>query len=667
MLHDSDKKRAISPISNEELARIREEAMDFANVGIYRYRMDGTVVFIDAGVLRLLDMEDEISDPSELFGRNISELIQYVEHPRSLRQQAMEHGSLKNVEYHYRTLKGEDRWVYHSVLLVNDAVTGEQELLVLARDITDLKKSTLALAASEKRWKTLIEASQQGIMVCAGSPARIMLLNPALLGMLGQPEPAWLGREIHDLIGMFHPEDREAALARFSGLPETDPGSVRAELRLQNPGDRTIWVELGSSVIEFDGQPAVQTCVTDVTTRIEALRQRQEIEAKMHDAQRLESLGVLAGGVAHDFNNLLAAIMGNAEFLRDGVTGSPDLEVHVTEISHAAERAADLCRQLLAYSGRRKLTKQPLDLNALVEDTTRLIDVTVSRRVRLVRELTPGLPCISGDASQVRQVVMNLVTNAAEALGCEPGGITIRTGTSNISKGDLSRYIMGENLAAGPYVHVEVQDDGCGMEEDVCKRIFDPFFTTKFTGRGLGLAAVRGIVRSHGGAFDVQSLPGHGTRIRAIFPVSDEQTISRKDTPIIADWRGSGTVLLADDETAPRNITARLLTAIGFECVCAQNGEEAVRRFREDPDRFGLAVLDVVMPVCDGPGCLRELRRLRPDLPVLFISGYDDDSLKAELSEASTGFLQKPFRMKDLREQLRRLSAGEEPDRGSLS
>ncbi|PKN45376.1 MAG: hypothetical protein CVU59_09245 [Deltaproteobacteria bacterium HGW-Deltaproteobacteria-17] len=647
------------PLTKEELARVREEAMDFANVGIYRYRLDGTLVYIDAGVLRLLDIEDQVSDPAEMFGRNISELMQYVEEPRSLRSLTLEHGFVRNLEYHYRTLKGEDRWVYHNAYLVEDKRTGEKEFQVLARDITELKRSLLAREASERRWRALIEGSLQGFVVFAGSPSRIVLVNKALMRMLGKTESDLVGLEIQDLIAWFHPEDREAALARFSGLPDPAPGSVPPELRLSLDGDRTIWVELRYSVVEYDGLEALQMCVTDVTTRVEAQRQRQEIDANMHDAQRLESLGVLAGGVAHDFNNLLAAILGNVEFLRDGVTGSTDLEFHVEEITHATERAAELCRQLLAYSGRRPLARQPLDLNDLIEDTTRLIDVTVSRRAQMVRELTPELPFISGDASQVRQVLMNLITNAAEALGSEPGCITIRTGASDLGRGELGRCLMGDGLPPGRYVHVEVQDDGCGMEDDVCKRIFDPFFTTKFTGRGLGLAAVRGIVRSHGGAFDVESRPGQGTRIRVLFPVCDQRPSARRSSPVMEDWRGSGTVLLADDEAAPRNIMVRLLKAIGFECVCASNGEEAVQYFREDPDSFRLAVLDVVMPVCDGPKCLHQLRRLRPGLPALFISGYDDESLKVELADPSTAFLQKPFPMRALREQLRHLLAGD--------
>ncbi|MBU1239886.1 PAS domain S-box protein, partial [Myxococcota bacterium] len=666
--NDSGGKKDIFPLKVEALAQLRAEAMDFANVGIYRYRMDGTLVYIDDGVLRLLDIGDQVRDASEMFGRNIADLMQYVEEPRSLRSLTLEHGFVRDLEYHYRTLTGKDRWVYHSAFLVQNGQTGEEEFLVLARDITELKKKTLALAASEKRWKTLIESSHQGFVVCAGDPLRMILLNPALLQLLEQPKESLLDRNPQVLVQRFHPEDREAALARLSGQRERDPVPGRAELRVQVPGHEPKWVELRSSMIEYDGYPAVQTTVTDVTARVEALRERLEFEEQLHDAQRLESLGVLAGGVAHDFNNLLTTIIGNTELLRDGVTGSEQMELHVAEIFHAAEQAADLCRQLLDYSGRRKLSKQALDLNTLINDLPRLFDITVSRRVKLVRELTPGLPYMSGDFSQMRQVVMNLVTNASEALGSSSGLITVRTGEATLGKALLSRHIMGEHLLPGHYVFVEVEDDGCGMSEEVRKRIFEPFFSTKFTGRGLGLAAVRGIVRGHGGAFHVKSGPGIGTRIRVIFPVSPVQMISpKKSAGTSGAWRGSGTILLADDESAPRKITEKLLNAIGFECVCAEDGEEAIRLFQQDPDGFAMAVIDVMMPLCDGPACLRQLRRIRPDLPVLFISGFDDEALGTELSEPATAFLQKPFLLDGLREHLRRLSDQGSPPTDPLS
>jgi nitrogen-specific signal transduction histidine kinase/CheY-like chemotaxis protein len=402
-----------------------------------------------------------------------------------------------------------------------------------------------------------------------------------------------------------------------------------------------------------------------VTVRLEAERQRHELETRMQEAQRLESLGVLAGGVAHDFNNLLAAIMGNTEFLRERAAGDPELACHVDEIATATERAADLCRQLLAYSGRRTLARQPLDLTRLVEDSSRLLGITVPRKVELVLDLAPGLPAVAGDASQLRQVVVNLAVNAAEALGAvnAPGApgdgagvVRVRTGVVTLDRAGVRRLVHGDQPSPGTYVFLEVEDDGCGMSEEVRGRIFEPFYSTKFTGRGLGLAAVRGIVRGHGGAFELESAPGCGTRIRVLFPaLSVAVGPEEAPAPECDDWRGEGAVLLADDEPAPRGITARLLAAIGFDPVLAAGGPEAVRRFEEDPGRFRLAVLDVVMPGLDGPGVCRRLRELAPGLPVLFISGYDEDGLQGELAIPATAFLQKPFKLHDLRGRLRRL------------
>jgi PAS domain S-box-containing protein len=657
MSHKAVETHEITPLTTQELSRIREEAMDFASVGIYRYRMDGTIVFIDAGALRLLDALDQVSVPSEMFGRNISDLLQYVEGQRSLRSLTLEHGSVRNLEYHFRTLKGEDRWVYHNAYLVRNAETDEPELQVLARDITDLKRTTLALAASERRLRTLIENSRQGLVVSSEEPPTVLLVNPAMLGMLGAEEAALLDRDVSVLVNRFHPEDREAAKACLTVPTRTAPDREGVELRLEGRDGRTIWVELLSSRIEFDGTPAIQTTVTDVTARLEADRQRQEIETRMHDAQRLESLGVLAGGIAHDFNNLLSAIMGNAELMRQQAQSDPDLATHVKEIAHAADRAADLCRQLLAYSGRKTLSKQPVDLNLLVEDAARLLDVTVSKRIQLVRELASGLPAIFADGSQVRQVLLNLITNASEALGDSPGRIVLRTGSKDLDRADLGGYALGDRLAPGRYIHFEVEDNGCGMADGIRSRIFEPFFTTKFTGRGLGLAAVRGIVQGHGGALKVETSVDHGTRIRVVFPASSMPVQGKAERqPPTQCWCGSGTILLADDEVAPRTVTARFVNRIGFDCVQAENGEEALRMFLEAPGRFNLVILDVVMPVMDGPCCFRALRQVRPDLPVLFVSGYDAESLKSDLMNEAVAFLQKPFRMDDLLDRVRALT-----------
>jgi len=645
----------------DQLARIREEAMDLANVGIYRYRLDGTLVFMDRGALRLLDVEDQIGDPTLLHGRKLADLLEYVDTPGSLRRRVLEQGIVRNLEYHYRTLKGEDRWAYHTAFVVDNPETGEPEIQVLTRDITELKRALFGLEASERRLRTLIESSPQGILVFAGEPPRVLLANAAAGRLTGFSQTDGSAPGAQEVAAWFHPEDRSRVVACLVSRGQAGLGEGPPELRLIPGGDRTLWVELTTSEITLDGAPALQVILADGTARREAEQQRRELESRMHDTQRLESLGVLAGGVAHDFNNLLAAILGNTELLRDRTAADPELACHVDEIATAAERAADLCRQLLAYSGRRPPDRRPLDLSRLVEESTRLLGITVPRRVELVLALAPGLPAVSADASQLRQVVVNLAVNAAEALVEGSGRVSIRTGLEVLDEAGLRRLVRDAQLAPGPHVFLEVEDDGCGMTDEVRNHIFDPFYTTKFTGRGLGMAAVRGIVRGHGGAFGIQSTPGVGTRLRVYLPALPTTAApSEERAKESREWRGSGVVLLADDEPAPRGVTARLIEALGFEVVTAGGGPEAVARFQESPGRFRLAVLDVVMPGLDGPGVCRRLRELAPGLPVLFISGYDDEGLEEVLALPETGFLQKPFKLSDLRDRLRGLALSRE-------
>jgi CheY-like chemotaxis protein len=380
------------------------------------------------------------------------------------------------------------------------------------------------------------------------------------------------------------------------------------------------------------------------------------MEARMQGAQRLESLGVLAGGIAHDFNNLLMAILGNAELARIKAAPESDIQRHLRAIADTSQQGAELCRQLLVYSGGRTLTMQPVDLNQVVQDTSSLLRVSISKKAEVELDLAKAPPTLAGDPSQLRQIVMNLVVNASEALGDQAGRIVLRTGTEALNQDSIDRYSVGSSPLAGDYVFIEVEDDGCGMDGTTRSRMFEPFFSTKFTGRGLGLAAVLGIVRGHKGVVELDSHEGKGTRIRVAFPAlpTDPRQSSPSDHP--TDWSCSGTVLVVDDEAGARSVAAGLLEAIGFQCLQASDGKQGVDLFRAEPEKFVLVVLDLIMPVLDGRECFRALREIRPDVPVLFVSGYGEDAVTAELSQSlHTGFLQKPFDFDDLMRRARNL------------
>ena len=418
-------------------------------------------------------------------------------------------------------------------------------------------------------------------------------------------------------------------------------------------GQRVIGVVVVQSYVEgslyTQKDLEIMTFVSDniarAIERVRAEEERQRLEAQIQHAQKLESLGVLAGGIAHDFNNLLTGILGNADLaLMDLAPDSPAY-ASLTEIKATAQRAADLSRQMLAYSGKGSFVIEPIDLNQVVREMGHLMEVSISKKAVLRYELSDDLPAIIGDATQIRQVIMNLITNASDAIGDDEGVISIRSGTEECDHDYLGGCYLNEQLPEGLYVYLEVTDDGCGMDRDTMQRIFDPFFTTKFTGRGLGLASTLGIVRGHHGTVRVKSEPGRGTRFRVLLPASQirrEELARPKVAP--QRWSGAGTVLIVDDEEAVREVAARMLEQAGLTVVTAADGREAVEFYRRHADEIGCVLLDLTMPHMSGEETLQELRRIRSDVRVVVSSGYSEQEVVSRfVDKGISGFVQKPY------------------------
>jgi len=403
----------------------------------------------------------------------------------------------------------------------------------------------------------------------------------------------------------------------------------------------------------------------DLTDRSLAERERHDLELKLLDMQKLESLGVLAGGIAHDFNNLLTAILGNAQLARLQLHSNSPLQSHLLEIERTSIQAADLCKQMLAYSGQGRIEVRSLDLNQTIRDMSQLLRVSVAKKVQLSFNRAHDLPKVRGDVSQIRQVLMNLVINASEAITANEGSIWVSTGVIHRAK-ELFRGITETGKPEEcDYVFIEIADNGCGMSEETQSRIFDPFFTTKFTGRGLGLAAVLGIVRSHGGTLELQSREEEGTTFTLLFPCAEgDDELDLLDDAAVAGgtphWSGEGLVLVVDDEETVRSLTTRMLESFEFRVITAADGREGVEKFAAHAGAITAVLLDVTMPLMGGMEVLERIRVIRPDVPVLFMSGYMREGQLRNLDRA-TDFLQKPFKIEELQEKLRLLLSEPHP------
>jgi len=398
----------------------------------------------------------------------------------------------------------------------------------------------------------------------------------------------------------------------------------------------------------------------------EARRAAAASEAQSRHVQKLESIGVLAGGIAHDFNNLLHVVLGNADIALSNLNTGSLAREPLEEVVRATLRAADLTRQLLAYSGKGAFVVRHLDLSTEVREMATLLRTSISKQATLAWELASDLPAISADPTQIRQVVMNLITNASDALGEGGGTITLCTGVADLKELEQQRFGRpphGEDPpegGPGPLVYLEIGDTGQGMSPDTLSRIFDPFFSTKFSGRGLGLAAVMGIVRSHHGFIRIRTELGKGTAFRVLFPaVGGAAPKFQKPSSERSEWRGSGTILVVEDEEGVREVAERMLQDIGFETVGAEDGRHALDLMEEVGDRVTAVLLDLSMPRMGGAETFRRLREMKPDLPILMMSGYTEQVVAPQFSNSgpgTTGFLQKPFLAEDLIAVLRRFA-----------
>ncbi len=457
-------------------------------------------------------------------------------------------------------------------------------------------------------------------------------------------------------------DDRGVFLARYRAFFSNPAGKSLEALILRAEGP-AFYAHMEGAIINTslgrqhaNSMPLLFLAVTDITERKWAEEKRLQLERQMQQTQKLESLGVLAGGIAHDFNNLLTVILGNASLALDELPPITPARDSLISIEETSLRAAELCRQMLAYSGKGQCVIENIRPGDLIGEMVSLLKASISKKAIFNLNLKDSLPPLRGDPSQIRQVIMNLVINASEALGEHSGAITISTGVMECSREYLSEAFLDESLAEGSYVWLEVSDTGCGMDQEIQRRIFEPFFTTKFTGRGLGLSAVLGIVRGHKGALKVYSEPGRGTSFKVLFPAVLEERVlaGRSQGMKSGGWKGAGTILLVDDEESVRIMGTRMLERIGFGVLTAVDGREALDIYRERHDEIALVLLDLTMPDLDGEEAFRELRRIDPRVCVVMSSGYTESEIAPRFAgKRLSGFLQKPYTLDALTQCLR--------------
>ena len=556
------------------------------------------------------------------------------------------------LEHRFLGPDGSERWVVFELSRIQRTRALVAGVSLRIRDQTALHDAEMESESHFAMLEAVGLAAGEGILVKEDS-GETRYVNEAFASLWGSTpnEMIELGHALQSNLGTQLSESPPMSMQRlWHGVGEPFDSSRRETCDLRTRDGRTLEVESlpVETVTGFRGRA---WRMRDVT------RARRESRAVIQ-AQKTEGLALMAGGIAHDYNNLLMSILGSTEIVREEIDAGSPLQATLADVEQAAITAADLTSQLLDYAGKSSFERENLDLSSLVRDVTSLLSVNIPKNIKVILDLPEGLPPVRGGSAQLRQVLMNFVTNASEAIEDRAGSIEVRTGTSTTPIKYFGGAVVEHGDFTGDAVHLSVQDDGMGMDAATLSKIFDPFFTTKFTGRGLGLAATLGIVTSHGGKLRIESQIGRGSRFTLILPVLDDAKIAGGATAGKTNDRrfANRRVLIVDDEPIVRTILAKHLGAFGLEVHVAEGGSEGLALLDEAELEIDLVILDITMPGLSGISTRELIRERDPALPILLASGHPEDALSRleNWNRAIDGFIQKPFRKKQLLSKVER-------------
>lgn len=591
-------------------------------------------------------------------------------------------------EYRVRYADGSYRWILATAVPRHNSDGNFAGFFGTGVDITDQKQSESLLRDSEERLR-LVMRNMPVMMVAFDEAGRVIVWNRECERVTG-----YRATEIMDnprAMEIFAPEedDREVLLERWA-RPRKPYRDWELDVRCRDGVIRRVsWSNI-SDELQVTGWASWGIGV-DVTERKRAEAEHRALEAKLQNAQRYESLSVLAGGVAHDFNNLLVGILGTADLARMELDPEHPACALLQKVEESAQMAAKLTSQMLAYSGRGQFILEPINLTELVDGVHNILETGVSKGIEFEYRLDPIVPLIEGDTTQIQQVALNLFVNAAEAMGERSGSIRVETGEVEVGPEFLVTNYLDEQCPEGRYGFLRVTDTGEGMAKETQARIFDPFFTTKFTGRGLGMAAVLGIVRGHNGAIKVESELGSGTAITVLFPVMQDapgksertgESLSRspfirepalerdsvpsqvRRRPATGGGKRDGAILVVDDESLVRGVAQSMLERSGYQVLTAEDGPEALTTYRLRREEIQGVLLDLSMPRMDGAAVLRELQRIDDEIPVILTSGYSEEEVQGNLPGAvPAAFIQKPYTARTLVNKVRDVLRESKPSR----
>jgi two-component system cell cycle sensor histidine kinase/response regulator CckA len=633
-----------------------EQTVDYA---VFHVSLEGIIETWNDGARRIFGFEAE-----EIVGRHGSMLFTPEDNLQGVPERearfAAETGRAEDSRWHLRK-DGSRFWANGVMVGLHDESGQVVGLAKIIRDDTERRRAE-ELLQFQLNLADAIATNAAEALFLIDNEGRITFANPTAEQSFGWGQSELVGEPLYERLDCHRadgtPYPREECV-HMKVLASGNTLRVERDLFRHKSGHL---VPVSSSTAPIRSDSGVAGAVMVVRDLSEQLRKEsleRENEEALQQAQKLESIGVLAGGIAHDFNNLLTGIMGNAGLARRAIAAgkAEQASARLRDVLQASERAADLTRQLLAYAGKGRFVIQPVDLCKLVGEVSTLIRASISKKITLVIDVPEDCPTVEADRVQLQQLIMNLVINGAEAIGDQPGTLTVRIRSEQFTERREQPRTEGFPIVSGDYVRIDVTDTGEGMDEETRSRIFEPFFTTKFLGRGLGLSAALGIVRGHRGTIGVRSEPGRGTTFTILLPVPNDLRHPRRSSEqagVEDDFQGIGTILVADDEEGVRALVTSVLEEAGYTVELARDGAQAIKKLQTLSGRVRLILLDLTMPKVGGAEAALELRRLQPGVPIVAMSGYGDIEVMQKFSEAGVDdFLPKPFTPEQLAAKVR--------------